>query len=63
VSIAAVSVRWRRIAVFCAVVFLVTHAVTTAYRLRGGSWNIVLAALDVLLALVVRRHDGGGAPP
>ena len=31
--------RWRRIAIFYATVFVVTHAVTTAYRLRGGSWH------------------------
>ena len=29
----------RRIAVFYAVLFGVTHAVTTVYRLRGGSWH------------------------
>lgn len=35
----------RRIAVFYAVVFALTHAVTTAYRLRGGSWH----SLDTFL--------------
>jgi membrane protease YdiL (CAAX protease family) len=31
--------RARRVGVFYAAVFLATHAVTTAYRLRGGSWT------------------------
>jgi uncharacterized protein len=30
---------WRRIAIFYATLFAATHIVTTAYRLRGGSWN------------------------
>jgi membrane protease YdiL (CAAX protease family) len=34
-----VSPRWRRVAIFYATVFVATHAVTTAYRLRGGAWN------------------------
>jgi membrane protease YdiL (CAAX protease family) len=34
-----VSARGRRVGVFYAAVFLATHAVTTAYRLRGGSWT------------------------
>jgi len=35
----------RRIAVFYGATFLLTHAVTTAYRLRGGSWH----SLDTFL--------------
>jgi len=35
----SVGVRWRQVAVFYAAVFIATHVVTTAYRLRGGSWN------------------------
>ena len=35
----------RRIAAFYAVVFGLTHAVTTVYRLRGGSWH----SLDVFV--------------
>jgi CAAX protease family protein len=31
--------RARRIATFYGVTFVVTHLITTAYRLRGGSWN------------------------
>jgi membrane protease YdiL (CAAX protease family) len=31
--------RARRIATFYVVTFVVTHLITTAYRLRGGSWN------------------------
>jgi membrane protease YdiL (CAAX protease family) len=31
--------RTRRIATFYVVTFVVTHLITTAYRLRGGSWN------------------------
>jgi len=31
--------RARGIAAFYAVTFVVTHLITTAYRLRGGSWN------------------------
>jgi membrane protease YdiL (CAAX protease family) len=34
-----VKVRWRRVGTFYAVVFVATHLVTTAYRLRGGSWS------------------------
>jgi membrane protease YdiL (CAAX protease family) len=34
-----VSSRWRRITVFYVTTFAVTHAVTTVYRARGGSWN------------------------
>lgn len=31
--------RARRIATFYAVTVVVAHLVTTAYRVRGGSWN------------------------
>jgi len=31
--------RARRISVFYAMTFVVTHVITTAYRMRGGSWN------------------------
>ena len=31
--------RARRISVFYVVTFVVTHLITTVYRLRGGSWN------------------------
>ena len=33
------AVDWRRIAIFYVTVFAATHVVTTAYRLRGGSWG------------------------
>ena len=36
----------RRIGIFYAVAFVATHAVTTAYRLHGGSWN----TLDTFVA-------------
>jgi CAAX protease family protein len=39
VSDRAVSARARRIGLFYAAVFAATHVVTTAYRLRGGSWR------------------------
>ena len=32
-------VAWHRIAIFYAAVFIVTHVVTTVYRIRGGSWQ------------------------
>jgi hypothetical protein len=42
---------WRRAALFCAAVFALTHALSTAYVVAGGSWNAPgsFAVLNLLM--------------